>query len=97
MSGPVVLPIADVLGSHGHRHCTGWQLEAVDGSLKAARERRDAWAEARGRGDILGGPEPKARPVETFDGGTVHFAFGPNRARSGYEIVTMYVNPPDGG
>jgi hypothetical protein len=95
--GPVVLPIADLLGPHGHQYCTGWQLEAVDGSMKTARARRDAWAEARGREDILGGPEPKARPVETFEGGTVNFAFGPNRARTGYEIVTMYVNPPDGG
>jgi hypothetical protein len=85
MPGPVVLPIADLLGPSGHLYCTGWQLEAVEGSVKTARERRDAAADA------------KARPVETFDGGTVTFAFGPNRERSGYEIVTMYVNPPDGG
>lgn len=38
-----------------------------------------------------------ARPVETFDGGTITFRFGPNRGRSGYEIVTMYVDPPYGG
>ena len=95
--GPVVLPIADVLGPHGHRYCTGWQLEAVDGSLKTARERRDAWVEARSQDDILSGPEPKARPVETFSGGTVIFAFGPNHARDGYEIVTMHVNPSESG
>jgi hypothetical protein len=59
--GPVVLPIAELLGPYGHRYCTGWQLETVDGSMKTARERRDTWAEARDRGDILGGPEPKAR------------------------------------
>ena len=51
---------------------------------------RDAWASARD------GPEPKSRRVETFDGGTATFMFGPNRARNGYEIVTMYVNPPKG-
>ena len=81
---PVVLPIASLLGPHGHRYCMGWQLEAVEGSVKTARERRDAAADVR------------VRQVETFDGGTVTFAFGPNRARSGYEIVSMYVNPPDG-
>ena len=92
---PVVLPIAELLGPHGHRYCTGWQLEPVAGSMRAARERRDAWAEARGRDDILSGLKPKARVIETFGGGTVIFAFGPNRARDGYEIVTMYVDPPD--
>lgn len=89
----VVLPIADLLGSGGHRFCTGWQLEAVDGSMKTARQRRDAWAEALTWNSIPDGPEPKARPVETFDGGTMIFTFGPNHARDGYEIVTMYVNP----
>jgi len=39
-------------------------------------------------------PEPKSRRVETFEGGTLSFVFGPNRARDGYEIVTMNVNPP---
>ena len=87
---PVVLPIADVLGPDGHRFCSGWQLERVDGSMRTARNLRDAWASARD------GPEPKSRRVETFDGGTATFMFGPNRARNGYEIVTMYVNPPKG-
>jgi len=83
--GPVVLPIAELLGPHGHRHCTGWQLEAVGGNVKTASERRDAAVDV------------KAQPVETFDGGTITFRFGPNRGRSGYEIVTMYVDPPDRG
>lgn len=92
----VVLPIADTLGADGHRYCTGWQLQPVDGSMKTARANRDAWAQARARDAIPNGPEPKARPVETFDGGTMTFMFGPNRAHNGYEIVTMYVNPPEG-
>jgi hypothetical protein len=94
--GQVFLPVADLLESDGHRYCTGWQLEAVDGSMKTAREQRDAWAEGRARNAVPDMPEPKARPVETFDGGTVIFAFGPNRTRNGYEIVTMYVHPPMG-
>ncbi|HEV2251958.1 MAG TPA: hypothetical protein VGS06_02070 [Streptosporangiaceae bacterium] len=83
--GPVVLPIAGLLGPDGYRHCTGWQLDTVEGSVKTAAERRDAAAGVN------------ARPVETFDGGTITFRFGPNLRRSGYEIVTMYANPPDGG
>jgi hypothetical protein len=85
---PVVLPIAEALGPDGHRFCSGWQLEPVDGSLKTARNVRDSWAATRD------GPEPKSRRVETFEGGTLSFVFGPNRARDGYEIVTMNVNPP---
>jgi hypothetical protein len=85
---PVVLPITEVLGPDGHRFCSGWQLEPVDGSLRTARSLRDAWAATRD------GPEPKSRRVETFEGGTLSFMFGPNEDRDGYEIVTMYVNPP---
>jgi hypothetical protein len=93
--GQVTLPIAELLGSDSHRYCTGWQLEAVDGSMKTAREHRDAWAEVRVQDAVPDVPEPKARPVETFSGGTMIFMFGPNRPRNGYEIVTMYVNPPE--
>jgi len=85
---PVVLPIAEMLGPDGYRFCSGWQLEPVDGSLKTARNLRDAWAATRD------GPEPKSRRVQTFEGGKLSFVFGPNRARDGYEIVTMNVNPP---
>jgi hypothetical protein len=90
----VELPIADLLGPDGRQYCTGWQLEPVDGSMKAARGRRDAWA--LNRYEMPGMAKPEARAIETFDGGTIVFTFGPTRARDGYEIVTMYVNPPEG-
>ena len=90
---PVVLPIADVLGPDGHRFCSGWKLEPVDGDMKAALAHRDKWATQR-RDGIPGEAQPAIRPVETFDGGTMTFMFGPNRARDGYEIVTMCLNPP---
>ena len=93
---PVLLPLADLLGSHGHRFCAGWQLEPLDGSMKTARANRDAWARVQTRDAQPNGPEPKTKPVETFDGGTMTFVFGPNRARNGYGIVTMYANPPEG-
>jgi hypothetical protein len=91
----VVVPINELLGADGHRVCSGWQLESVDGSLKAARKQRDAWAGASADLENIAGPEPKVRPIETFEGGTAAFMFAPNRAKDGYEILTMCVNPPD--
>jgi hypothetical protein len=93
--GQVILPITDLLGSEGHRYCTGWQLDVADGNIKTARERRDAFAESLASKVVSDGPEPKARPVRTFEGGTIALTFGPNHARDGYEIVTMYAKPPE--
>jgi hypothetical protein len=85
----VILKISEVLGNDGHKFCSGWQLEPVNESMEQARANRRAWA----AGD-QSVPEPQARPVETFKGGTVTFAF--RRSPSGgYEVSTMYVDPPD--
>jgi hypothetical protein len=86
--GPVAVPISDLLGPDGHRFCRGSQLEPVDGSMKKARNYRDSWATGN-----HSGPEPRIRPVETFEGGTVTFTFRPSPL-GGYEVNTMYVNPP---
>lgn len=91
----VVVPLSDLLGSDGHRYCTGWRLETRGGSMKTAREERDAWIHARARNGVSDVPEPTAQPVETFDGGTATFAFGANRTGNAYEIVTMYVRPAE--
>lgn len=90
----VELPISYLLGNGGHKHCTGWQLEPVNGSMDTAIDNRKAWRAARidGREPIV--PEPQARAVPTFEGGNIVFAFGHNKARDGYEIVTMYAEPP---
>jgi len=40
-------------------------------------------------------PRPGARPVPTFEGGDFIFVMGHNKARDGYEIVTMHPQPPD--
>ena len=85
----VTLPISSVLGDDGHKFCAGWRLEPVNGSMDEARANRRAWV----AGDHTG-PEPQARPVETFEGGTVTFAFRRSTI-GGYEVSTMYVNPPD--
>jgi hypothetical protein len=86
---PVILPISNVLGDDGHKFCSGWQLEPVNGSMDEARANRRAWTAGN-----QSGPEPRARPVETFEGGTVTFAFR-RSAVGGYEVSTMYVNPAD--
>jgi len=85
--GPVSVSISDVLGPDGHKFCSGSQLEPVDESMKKARTNRDAWVV----GDHSG-PEPRVRPVETFERGTVTFTFRPSPL-GGYEVNTMYVNP----
>jgi hypothetical protein len=86
---PVILPISDVLGDDGHKFCSGWQLEPVNGSMEEARAVRRAWAAGN-----QSGPEPQARSVETFEGGTVTFAFR-RSAVGGYEVSTMLMNPAD--
>ena len=86
---PVILLISDVLGDDGHKFCSGWQLEPVNGSMEEARAVRRAWAAGN-----QSGPEPQARPVETFDGGTVTFAFRRGAVGS-YEVSTMLMNPAD--
>lgn len=90
---PVSLPISSLLGPDGHRHCTGWRLQPVDGSLNLARNHRATWVDARAHDRHADVPEPNARPVETFAGGTIVFAFGPTSARDRYEVVTMYPRP----
>jgi hypothetical protein len=85
----IILPISSVLGDDGHKFCSGWRLEPVNGSMDEARANRRSWTS----GD-RSGPEPRAQPVETFEGGTVTFAFGRSPI-GGYEVSTMYVNPPD--
>jgi hypothetical protein len=92
---PVRVPIADLLGKDGHKYCTGWRLEPVDGSMRTAQTNRDAWLAARAEGRQPDVPEPMARPVPTFEGGAIIFVVGHNKTRDGYEIVTMYPRSED--
>ena len=91
---PVQLPIGDLLGPDGHRYCTGWQLVPVDGDMNAARRCREVWVATPAGKRPLEGREPTARPVETFEGGALVFAFGHNYGGERYEVVTMYPRPP---
>jgi hypothetical protein len=91
---PVRIPIGDLLGSDGHKVCTGWQLEPVAGSMRTAMENRRAWRAAIAAGRPPDIPEPRARPVPTFEGGTIAFTISHNRQRNGYEIATLFPQPP---
>lgn len=91
---PVKVPIADLLGSNGHKVCTGWQLEPVDGSMRTAVENRHAWRGAIAEGRQPDVPEPRARPVPTFEGGQIAFVISHNRQRTGYEITNLVPQPP---
>ena len=91
---PIRIAIADLLGSDGHRACTGWQLEPVAGSLRTAMDNRRAWRAAIADGRQPDVPEPRARPVPTFEGGTIAFAISHDRQRSGYEIASLFPQPP---
>jgi hypothetical protein len=95
--GPVTVPIAELLGATGHQYCTGWQLEQVGDGTDTARENRAAWLRARREGREPDIPEPKVRPVPTFEGGDMLFVVGQNRTRDGYEIGTMHPEPPSFG
>jgi hypothetical protein len=86
---PVTLPISEVLGEDGHKFCSGWQLEPVNGSMLDAVANREAWI--AGNRDV---PEPRTRRVETFEGGTVTYVFRPGAAGR-HEVITMYVTPPN--
>jgi hypothetical protein len=92
---PVQLSIGELLGPDGHRFCTGWRLEPVDGSTNTARRSRETWIAATDAERAAGLTEPRARPVETFEGGTVVFVFGHHSAGERYEVLTMYPRPPE--
>jgi hypothetical protein len=91
---PVRIPIAALLGSDGHKVCTGWQLEPVAEGIDAARDNRRAWRAAIAEGRQPDVPEPRARPVPTFEGGRIAFVISHNRQRNGYEIASLFPQPP---
>jgi hypothetical protein len=62
--------------------------------MDAARDNRRAWRAAiteERRPDV---PEPRACPVPTFEGGTIAFILSHNRQRNGYEIMSLFPQPP---
>lgn len=88
---PVGLPIADILGPEGHQYCEGYRLAGDD--MDAARSERRAWLKETQAGERLSVPPPLLVPVD-FRGGTIEFRFKANAARTGYEVSTMFPDPP---
>ncbi|MGI5226444.1 hypothetical protein [Actinoallomurus sp. CA-142502] len=90
----VALTVEDLLGVGGHRYCSAYALEPVDGSLDEALRRRADWVTAkRTSNQDSDVPEPTCVPVEIRDDAKIKFYFRPNRDMNGYEISTMYVEP----
>jgi hypothetical protein len=89
----VLLPITDLLGPDGYRHCTGWRLEPVNESIDTALENRASWVKDRAEGRTPKVPEPQVLPVSTFMGGELVFAFTRNNNEQRYEVVTMFPKP----
>ena len=95
MPKAVWIPIADLLGSDGHDHCTGWRLKPVEGSMETAYKERNAWVVDRAEGRKSDAHEPEAQPVSTFQGGVITFMFVGNETERRYEIMTMCPDPPE--
>jgi hypothetical protein len=92
----VQVPIEELLGADGHEYCSGYVLAPVGGSLLAAQDCRTAWVDAKNNPERE--PDvspPRCTPVRSFAGATIEYLFRATRARDGYEISTMYVEPPD--
>lgn len=87
----ILIPIEELLGPDGHQHCSGFRLLPIDGDMKAAENYRKAWVKADP--DDRGEP-PQVEPIDSFEGGHILFAFRPNPDRTGWEVLTMYPEPP---
>lgn len=93
---PVLIPIDSLLGSDGHKFCTGWRLDPIDGSDDVARDNRKEWVAARSQGREADVPAPAVAPVPTFEGGHIVFVITRDRTGAGHEIKSMYPDPPEG-
>lgn len=83
----------DLLGPDSAQYCSGHRLDPVDGDMNEARGNRKAWVRDIRAGETPTVPEPTASPLrrEAFEGARMQLAFKPNRAKTGYELSTMYV------
>jgi hypothetical protein len=91
----VAVPIQDLIGPDGRRYCSGYRLAPVAGDVRTAMDCRDAWVESGANGREPDVPEPRAFPIDSFEGGKAEFFFRPTPTRDGYEINTIFVEPPE--
>jgi hypothetical protein len=88
----VLIPISNLLGPDGHRYCEGYRLAGND--MDSARSQRQTWLRETRAGGQPSVPPPLIVPVD-FRGGAIEFRFKVNMARSGYEVATMFPQPPN--
>jgi hypothetical protein len=88
----VSLPISDLLGPDGYRYCEGYRLAGDD--MEVARGDRRTWLQETREGQLPSVPPPLLVPVD-FRNGVIEFRFKVNAAKTGYEVVTMFPDPPD--
>jgi hypothetical protein len=87
----VGVPIADLLGHDGHQRCEGYQLAGNDDYV--ARHDRRTWLRETQAGESPSVPPPLVVPVD-FRDGTIQFRFRVNAAKTCYEVLTMFPDPP---
>jgi hypothetical protein len=87
----VGVPITDLLGPDGHHFCEGYRLAGDD--PKQAVKDRQTWLRENRNCDSPSVPPPLVASVD-FRGGTIQFRFKVNMDRTGYEIATMFPDPP---
>ncbi|HEY3682020.1 MAG TPA: hypothetical protein VGL93_03225 [Streptosporangiaceae bacterium] len=94
---PVRIQLDVLLGPDGHRYCDGHRLKPVhEDGRDVAKTHRSNWITDHEKHDHGIMPEPESirlRP-DDFKGSVVEFHFRLNRDKTGWEIATMYVEPP---
>jgi hypothetical protein len=90
----VEIPINELLGEDGHQHCVGYRLLPIDGDMEAAKDNREAWAEAAlEERQHLPRPQTEPIPADDFEGGTIVFTFRKTDDHSHWEVASMFPKP----
>jgi hypothetical protein len=88
----VEIPLADLLGTDGHRFCSGYRLT---GDWAESNAIRKEWVIARAEGqDLSGLQEPQTERISSFVNGTMMVRFARNPTDQKFYIATMFVQPP---
>ncbi|MFC0624549.1 hypothetical protein [Kribbella deserti] len=89
---PAEVPIADLLGSDGHRHCVGFRLK---GEWPASKRARKRWAMARASGaDLSSIALPDAEPIDSFEGASLQIQFVQDFGAKKYQLKSAFVVSP---
>lgn len=91
----ISLPISDVLGANGHLFCEGYRLTPIEGSVDRAMMNRAQWVKAQRDGTPTDALRPQSEKIDTFEGGRITIFFKPRTDETGYEVRTLYPEPPD--